>query len=319
MRPFDGSNPVTACVSIVIPVYRDAGRAIALLGALAGQRLPDGVRADIVVVDDGSQDGTADRIAAASTTAHLIRLPRNVGRASARNAGAAMARGEHLLFIDCDCLPVDDGFIASHLDAWDTGTCASIGPVIGTGAGFWHRYQSDASARRAAQHAKGLAYSGSSQNMLLSRSAFEACGGFDAAYAAYGFEDRDLQIRMAARGRIQWAGDAVVRHMDSLTLREVSRKMHEAGHRSSGLFSRRHPAEYAALGYAALDARLHPAIGIAVNMSAPLLPALARLGDRVLDSDAVPYAVKRGLVRVLTALSYAAGTAAARRASDRVS
>jgi glycosyltransferase involved in cell wall biosynthesis len=305
-------------VSVVIPVYRDADRAIALVHALSTQRLPSGVDVERIVVDDGSGDGSADRIQ--STFGGLVRIERlsvNVGRAVARNIGAAVADGDWLFFMDCDCLPADDALIAGLLAQGKPGVVAVIGGVTGTGDGFWHRYQSTASQRRFRQHAAGLVGSGSSQNLMVLRSAFEACGGFDAAYRTYGFEDRDLQLRLSTLGRIASAETTVVRHMDTLSLAEVSRKMIEAGGSSAILFSRRHPDAYRALGYAALDVRQRRWLSIPARMLDPLVQPFARLADRLIDCRRAPDGLKAGIVKLMTGAAYLVGTARAMRAAGR--
>lgn len=296
-------------VSIVIPAYRDADRAIALVEALQAQGLSAGVTVDLVVVDDGSGDDSFARmVAAIGTRAAVVGLPANQGRAVARNTGARAAQGDLLFFIDCDCLPADDALIAGHLEAWSTDVVASIGFVAGNGGGFWDRYQAAASRRRARQHAAGLDCSGSSQNMMVSRAAFETCGGFDAAYRTYGFEDRDLQLRLARLGRITWAQGAGVWHMDDLALPNICQKMVEAGGDAAMLFSDRHPQAYDALGYGALDARRHRWLLVPARMAGPLVQPLARAIDRLLASTRVPYGLKGALVKALTALSYLHGT-----------
>src|SRR5690606_9894692 len=98
------------------------------------------------------------------------------------------------------------------------GAVASIGPVVGIGRGFWHAFQVRSSARRAALHGRGVPYAGSTQNLMVRRDCFEVIGGFDEAYRAYGFEDRDFLIRLAAHGPIAWANDALIEHHDDLSL-----------------------------------------------------------------------------------------------------
>lgn len=303
-------------VSAVIPVYRDAQRAISLVHKLLLQRLPQQSRLEIILIDDGSDDGTAERID--SEIGHeirLFRMDRNSGRALARNHATKKASGDVILFIDCDCEPANDGLIEQHLAAWTENMVASVGPTEGNGSGFWHRYQSDASARRAHQHATGINYSGASSNMMVARSAFSECGGFDPLYRAYGFEDRDLLVRLLALGAIAWAPDAVVRHLDMINLQTVSRKMLEAGMHSSAKFSTDHPEAYRALGYAALDARLHPWLRLPATAAGPSRDALARLGDIFLEKGMLPYSIKRAYVKVVTAMSYLSGTARACRES----
>jgi glycerol-3-phosphate dehydrogenase len=117
-----------------------------------------------------------------------------------------------------------------------------------TGGAIWHDYQARASARRAAQRLRGIWYSCSTQNMLVRRDAFEQVGGFDETYRTYGFEDRDLLLRLGALGSVEWAGDAVVEHHDALTLPGVTRKMRKAGGPAAVIFSNPHPEAYRQLG-----------------------------------------------------------------------
>jgi glycosyltransferase involved in cell wall biosynthesis len=299
----------TATVSVVIPVFKDADRAIQLVRALQVQRTPSLTRIDIIVVDDGSGDGTADEIARhIGDEVLVLRLPINSGRAIARNTGAAAAGGDFILFMDCDCLPGDGTLIAEHLRSWTSGTVSSIGPVIGKGAGFWNHYQQAASNRRSRQHAAGIYYSGSSQNMMVDRAAFEACGAFDKSYKSYGFEDRDLLIRIATAGPIVWSSKARVWHMDALTLPLVCRKMAEAGGTASWLFSQRHPLAYRALGYEHLDARRHRWLSPFGRLIDRLILPVANRSNWLIESNYLPYLLKSYLVKILVAASYVAGT-----------
>ena len=311
MRPHShNSSERVYLLSIVIPVFRDAIRAIELVRTLQGQRLPSGFEIEIIVVDDGSNDGSANRIkAVVGKDITLLRLSKNSGRAIARNNGAAAARGETLLFMDCDCLPVSDDLIIEHMRAWAADVVATIGPVVGNGDGFWHRYQVTASERRARQHASGINFSGSSQNLMVKRTAFDACGGFDSNYCTYGFEDRDLQIRIARYGRIVWATTASVRHMDSLALPLVCRKMIEAGGAAAVLFSHHHPEAYRVLGYAHLDARQHAWLRPLARLLDHLIEPMARYSDLIIASRCLPYKPKSWLVKALIGLSYLVGTA----------
>lgn len=296
-------------VSIVIPVFRDAERAIALVHAIARSRPDSAAVLDIILVDDGSGDGTLEKLRArASTLARVHSLAANAGRSAARNAGAGLARGDVILFTDCDCLPASERLDQAHLEAWDDATVASVGPVVGNGQGFWHRYQSTASRRRRRQHAAGLLCSGSSQNLMVRRSAFIDCGGFDLAYRSYGFEDRDILMRLSGQGRVAWAEAAVVRHMDTLSMAVVSRKLAEAGGESAIVFSGRYPDAYRALGYDRLDARRHPWLRWPSHWASAVAPRAALAIDALVDKPWLPYVIKRIAVRLVSAGSYLSGS-----------
>jgi glycosyltransferase involved in cell wall biosynthesis len=89
-------------VSVVVPAYNAADTLSLCLSALARQDFP-AEDYEVVVVDDGSTDATAD--VARRSGVRVFSQP-NAGPAAARNHGAQEARGEFLLFTDADCAPV---------------------------------------------------------------------------------------------------------------------------------------------------------------------------------------------------------------------
>lgn len=89
-------------LSIIIPVLNEAAGLVGALGALVPLRHDD---VDIVVVDGGSSDATVER--ARPFADQLIVAPR--GRASQMNAGAAIARGDTLLFLHVDTRLPEEG------------------------------------------------------------------------------------------------------------------------------------------------------------------------------------------------------------------
>ncbi|MBD3390697.1 MAG: glycosyltransferase, partial [Chitinivibrionales bacterium] len=90
----------TITVSAVIPAYNAAATLGRTLDDLGRQTRVPG---EVIVVDDGSTDTTAD--IAGRAGCRVIRLDRNAGCARARNLGFAEARGEIIYFLDADCAP----------------------------------------------------------------------------------------------------------------------------------------------------------------------------------------------------------------------
>ena len=88
--------------SVIIPAYQAAEEIGRCVQALNCQSIPR-ERYEIIVVDDGSTDGTAD-IARAAGADRVVLIP-HAGPAVARNAGLETARGEIVLFTDADCEP----------------------------------------------------------------------------------------------------------------------------------------------------------------------------------------------------------------------
>lgn len=109
-------------VSVVVPTRDKCER---LRVVLAGLAVQVGVEMDLVVVDDGSTCDVAEL--AANAGARLVRLE-GEGRAAARNAGAAAARHEVLVFVD------DDIVVGPHfLEAHSTSHVVGVGPVVSHG------------------------------------------------------------------------------------------------------------------------------------------------------------------------------------------
>lgn len=295
-------------ISIIIPVFRDAPNALALIKALQDQAIPDGVDHEIIVVDDGSGDGTADVLRSCTDgNVRVFSLAHNGGRAQARNMGAQFALGEVLTFIDCDCRPTCSDFLLSHWRVIESGCVASCGRVTGDGISFWSRYQTEASERRERQHAQGFHFSGSSQNFSVCRNAFRQCGGFDSRYTTYGFEDRDLFVRLSISGKLGWCRAAAVEHLDPLNLPGVLTKMQSAGGESAAMFAHDHPDAYQGLGYAVIDVRIHPWLRPIAWLANPIL-RIAPVIDRALEAPWMPYPVARIMVKLMSALAYLRGT-----------
>ena len=100
-------------LSIIIPAYNEAERLGPNLGpvlAFLGARYPD---YELIIVDDGSTDGTAEAVAAAlagEPRARLIRYQPNRGKGYAVRAGVLASTGDPVLFMDADLsTPLEEG------------------------------------------------------------------------------------------------------------------------------------------------------------------------------------------------------------------
>jgi glycosyltransferase involved in cell wall biosynthesis len=92
--------------TLVIPMFRESGRIESTLAALADASEP--IAADILLVDDGSDDGTADIAEKAAAdrglAVQVLRLPTNRGKGAAVRAGVLAATGDTVVFADADLL-----------------------------------------------------------------------------------------------------------------------------------------------------------------------------------------------------------------------
>lgn len=95
-------------VSCIIPAYNEANRIAAVLEQVRAHPLID----EVIVIDDGSNDGTS-AVVARVPGVRLISLPQNIGKTAALAAGIAEAMGSFLLLVDADLI----GLSAADLTA----------------------------------------------------------------------------------------------------------------------------------------------------------------------------------------------------------
>ncbi len=86
------------CISVVIPAFNNEKYIARAIGSVLAQTRPAD---EIIVVDDGSTDGTANEVRTFGDTVRLIRQ-KNGGASAARNAGVLAAAGEWIAFLDAD-------------------------------------------------------------------------------------------------------------------------------------------------------------------------------------------------------------------------
>lgn len=189
-------------ISVVIPTYNRWPILEKCLVALE-QQTPSGEIEgyEVVVVDDGSTDGTPDRLRQQADRFPHVRLFEQAhgGPAEGRNRGVDQARGDVIVFIDSD-LVVVPGFLASHARALQrTWTqhgdrlCFTYGAVINT-ANF-----EDPTAERHKLRDLSWAYFATG-NVAIDRSVLQQSGLFDLGFRLYGWEDLELGERLRQMG-----------------------------------------------------------------------------------------------------------------------
>jgi GT2 family glycosyltransferase len=230
-QPQAGNRDVTA----VIPNWNGAGRLERCLASLAAQA---GGAPAVVVVDNGSEDGSAEEAVRAG--ARVIRLPRKVGFAAAVNRGIAASDSPFIAVVNNDVV-LAPGWLAALLAGLEahpacgmaTGRmlmAGSEGMVDGVGDALSLGFSA---ARLGHGHPDGPAYAAPREVLAVSgaaslfrREVFQAVGGFEEAFFAY-LEDVELCLRA------QLAGFGGVYFPEAVAWHEVSA--------SSGRQGSRHP------------------------------------------------------------------------------
>ncbi len=235
-------------LSVVIPTRdkRDLlGRALAALTAQEG--LPGDW--EVVVVDDGSTDGTAaslaERARAAGSRLRVLTVRPGVGRAAARNLGWRAAAGRWVVFLDDDIV-APPRLLSAHLGLLSRHAGhGTIGRVLTDPALVDAPHFAYLDTRGAARIAAGPvpARYFVTQNAGVPRDALEAAGGFDERFRGWGLEDMELGFRLEERAGLRFLAlpAPVPVHAHHHTFAQMLAKRRECGAGALPLLAALHP------------------------------------------------------------------------------
>lgn len=216
------SPPKTAPAAVVIVNYNRAELTLTCVASVLAQREPP---AQVIVVDNGSDDGSAARVEERFGTAvQLIRLDRNLGFAGGNNQGIKAASTPWIALLNNDAA-ADPNWLGRMLRA--AGDDARTGLVacrvlradrrelldnIGVRIGADGMSRGASHFRRDGERPDQAVFIPSGCAMMMRREAFVEAGGFDESLFCYS-EDTDLFVKIRLLGyRCVLAPDAVVYH-----------------------------------------------------------------------------------------------------------
>jgi glycosyltransferase involved in cell wall biosynthesis len=276
-------------VSVIIPTYNRAELLRACLTAL-GQQTQSPTDFEVIVVVDGSSDGTLEMLSHLTTPFRLqVLVQANSGAAVARNQGAREAAGALCLFLDDDIV-AEPGLVAAHLEAQH-----QRGPMLGLGHltcqpattdGFAHQFATwwtDHYARLEEGSTSVSFLDCWSGNLSVPRATFLEAGGF--ATDLVRLEDVDLGYRLERIGLPLVYICSAIGHQDYRKgFADIAREVELSGAASVELH-RRHPTMLASLRMgryteARLRFRLARRLLLALRPSKNLLRLTSRVGSR---------------------------------------
>ncbi len=278
-------------LTVVIPTYNRLATLREVVPSLLRQDVA-AERYEICVADSNSNDGTADYLAAvARDDARVHHLPGAYGgRAAARNAGIADARGAIVLFTDADIIAAPD-LLSRHLERHrERANMAVVGMELQVASYEDYERLRDRPTQRRPLHPasrKRLSWlyflTG---NASVRKRDLERVGRFDETFTGYGHEDLELGYRLQQAGvTLVYEPRAINYHWHPVPYGEQKSKMSLAG-RSTVRFYRKHPrfAVRARLGMTPLSLGMH---------------ALMRRAPALVRRLEVTAARKRGFAREL--------------------
>lgn len=230
----DGPPPALPTTSIVIPTYNGVRQLLPCIRALDAT-LGDHFGGEVLVVDDGGTSETGRALSDLEQRykwLRVVRNARNQGFIASCNRGADEARGEVVVFLNDDTIPLpgwhhallrtfrthpDAGVVGGRL-VYPDGRLQEAGGVIfrdGSGANFGRDdFEPDAPLYT---HVRGVHYC-SGALLATPRDVFQSLGGFDTNYRPAYYEDTDYCFSVRASGRaVYYQPESVVVHLEGAT------------------------------------------------------------------------------------------------------
>jgi len=218
--------------SIIIPTYNQKQLLLQCVDYIEAHTVSP---YEIIIVDNGSQDGTVEALRRRRGSLRVAANSSNLGFAQAINTGLMMARGQTIVLLNNDVF-VTEGWLTQMLAClFESPDTAAVGPVTNYISGEqkidvpYHEL-SELPRFAAAYNRRDTGKWRDTSRLvgfciLMKRSTFEQVGYLDEGYEVGNFEDDDWNRRLRLQGkRMRIAGDTFVHHVGSVTMKGLGAK-----------------------------------------------------------------------------------------------
>jgi glycosyltransferase involved in cell wall biosynthesis len=204
--------------SVIIPTYNAEKIIKPVINALLSQQTKKTF--EIIVVDDGSSDETAQEVKKIKSKKLVYLHQKNTGPAKARNAGAKCAKGKIILFIDSDCV-AEKAWLTEMLKPFNDKRVSAV-------QGAYKTKQKELTARfgqieienryEKMNKAQEIDWVGS-YSAAYDKKVYDSLGGFDESFPIASGEDPELSYKVHERGgKIVFNPKAIVYHTHPASL-----------------------------------------------------------------------------------------------------
>ena len=272
--------------SVVVPTFNRLNDLQRVTRELCDQAASLPSPCEIVVVDDGSTDGTSVWLDAhASDLGVLVLHQDNAGPARARNRGVEASDGKIVLFVGDDTVP-QPGWLREHLEAHRIG--GRERPIAVLGYTAFPAVESGPFLRWINEYGAQFGYAliddptdvpfnfFYTSNISLQRRIFEDLGGFREDFPAAAWEDIEFAYRAMGSGlSLRYNPRARVIHHHRIRVANFCKRQQKSG-RSGAIFAGLHPELEGFLGVPCVDG-----VGWRTVLERPLLRAWIALGEHI--------------------------------------
>lgn len=251
-------------ISIIIPVYNNEKAVALCLQALMKQNFASN-SLEVIVVDDGSTDNTAD-VVKQYPVKYIYQ--ENAGPATARSTGWKAAYGEIVCFTDSDCIP-ERNWVEKIAKRYASDEIGGVGGSydIANKDSLLARCVHEEIVQRHMRTSRETDYLGSF-NLSYRKKVLEEVGGFNESFRQPSGEDNDLSYRVKKAGyKLIFDKDIKVSHCHQTNLIKYLKEQYRHGYWRMKLY-KLHPDMTKGDSYAGVSDFAHPPLAMAITGTA---------------------------------------------------